>query len=118
MRRIPIVNLVAIAAGAAIAGAGINALNIANGLAEGGVTGIAVLIKLTMGWDPGLVSFLQARVGLVQVASDLNVVTALKVRKGLKGVVDGALLFRRSFSDWSLLHLWCGFSFWCFRQVF
>ncbi len=47
-------NLIGIALGAAIAGVGINAFNIANRLAEGGVTGAAILLKLSLGWDPGV----------------------------------------------------------------
>lgn len=46
-----------IIAGTAIAGAGINAFNIANDLAEGGVTGLAILLKFLLDWDPGLMSF-------------------------------------------------------------
>lgn len=49
-----IVSLVAIAAGAAIMGFGINCFNIANNLAEGGVAGIAILLKLAFDWNPGL----------------------------------------------------------------
>lgn len=58
MRRVKIIELLAIAAGTAIMGFGINAFNIANNLAEGGVTGVAILLKLAMGWDPGLTSLL------------------------------------------------------------
>jgi uncharacterized membrane-anchored protein YitT (DUF2179 family) len=56
MSEVPVLRLVGIAAGAMLAGAAINGLNIANGLVEGGVTGIAVLLKLAAGLDPGLVS--------------------------------------------------------------
>jgi len=49
-------NLLGIVAGAAIMGLGINAFNLANNLAEGGVTGIAILLKLAFNWDPGITS--------------------------------------------------------------
>ena len=39
-------------------GFGINAFNLANNLAEGGVTGIAILLKLALDWDPGIVTLL------------------------------------------------------------
>jgi uncharacterized membrane-anchored protein YitT (DUF2179 family) len=58
MKNLRITNFVAIALGAALAGAGINAFNIANGLAEGGVAGVAVLLKLGLGLDPGLMLLL------------------------------------------------------------
>ncbi len=58
MRRVKIADFLAIAAGAAIMGFGINAFNIANNLAEGGVTGVSILLKLALNWDPGLVSLL------------------------------------------------------------
>lgn len=58
MKGLRITNFVAIAGGAALAGAGINAFNIANRLAEGGVAGVAVLLKLGMGLDPGLMVLL------------------------------------------------------------
>jgi uncharacterized membrane-anchored protein YitT (DUF2179 family) len=58
MRRLKLTNFAAILAGAAIMGFGINYFNIANNLAEGGVTGIAVLLKLSFDWDPGLTSLL------------------------------------------------------------
>lgn len=44
--------------GAAIMGFGINAFNLANHLAEGGLTGIAILLKLAFDWDPGLSTLL------------------------------------------------------------
>ncbi|HNS97491.1 MAG TPA: YitT family protein [Polyangiaceae bacterium] len=47
-------NLFGILVGAAIMGFGINAFNLANDLAEGGVTGIAILLKLVLDWDPGI----------------------------------------------------------------
>lgn len=37
---------------------GINSFNLANGLAEGGITGVALLLKYVVGWDPGLSSLL------------------------------------------------------------
>lgn len=46
--------LAAIAVGAAIMGLGLNAFNIANHLAEGGITGISILLKLWLDLDPGL----------------------------------------------------------------
>lgn len=49
-----IVSVCAIAAGAAIMGLGINCFNIANNLAEGGVAGISILLKLAFDWDPGI----------------------------------------------------------------
>jgi len=58
MRKVKVVDLLAIALGTAIMGFGINAFNIANNLAEGGVTGVSILLKLAMNWDPGLVSLL------------------------------------------------------------
>jgi uncharacterized membrane-anchored protein YitT (DUF2179 family) len=58
MKDLRITNFVAIALGATLAGAGINAFNIANRLAEGGVAGVAVLLKLGMGLDPGLMLLL------------------------------------------------------------
>jgi uncharacterized membrane-anchored protein YitT (DUF2179 family) len=56
MRRGKIVDFVAIAVGTAIMGFGLNAFNIANHLAEGGVTGVSILLKLALDWDPGIVS--------------------------------------------------------------
>jgi uncharacterized membrane-anchored protein YitT (DUF2179 family) len=49
-----IATLFAIAIGTAIMGFGINCFNIANNLAEGGVAGIAILLKLALDWNPGL----------------------------------------------------------------
>lgn len=51
-------NLLGILVGAAIMGFGINAFNLANHLAEGGLTGIAILLKLVFDWDPGLTTLL------------------------------------------------------------
>ncbi len=58
MRRLKITNFAAILLGSAIMGFGINYFNIANNLAEGGVTGIAILLKLSFDLDPGLTSLL------------------------------------------------------------
>jgi len=46
--------LVLIAMGAAIMGIGINYFNIANNLAEGGLTGISILLKLAFNVNPGV----------------------------------------------------------------
>jgi len=51
-------NLLGILVGAAIMGFGINAFNLANHLAEGGLTGIAILLKLGFDWEPGLTTLL------------------------------------------------------------
>jgi uncharacterized membrane-anchored protein YitT (DUF2179 family) len=56
MKQFKFVDFAAVALGAGLAGLGINAFNIANQLAEGGVTGISILLKLAFGWDPGLVT--------------------------------------------------------------
>jgi uncharacterized membrane-anchored protein YitT (DUF2179 family) len=58
MKKFKLANFAAIALGALIAGLGLNAFNIANRLAEGGVTGASILLKLSLGWDPGLVTLL------------------------------------------------------------
>lgn len=58
LKDLRLTSLLAIAGGAALTGAGINAFNIANGLAEGGVAGVAVLLKLSLGLDPGLMVLL------------------------------------------------------------
>lgn len=50
--RLRLKNLLAIALGAAIMGFGINYFNIANGLAEGGVTGITLLLKYLFDINP------------------------------------------------------------------
>jgi uncharacterized membrane-anchored protein YitT (DUF2179 family) len=47
-------SLVAIPIGAAIMGFGLNEFNIANNLAEGGLTGVSLLLKLALDIDPGL----------------------------------------------------------------
>ncbi|RKD25739.1 hypothetical protein BEP19_02005 [Ammoniphilus oxalaticus] len=49
-------NVFMILVGSAITGFGINYFNIANHLAEGGVTGITILLKFIFNWDPGLVN--------------------------------------------------------------
>jgi uncharacterized membrane-anchored protein YitT (DUF2179 family) len=51
-------SVIAILTGSALMGFGINYFNIANGLAEGGVTGITILLKFMFNWDPGLVNLL------------------------------------------------------------
>lgn len=58
MRSLRWTNLFGILVGAAIMGFGINAFNLANHLAEGGLTGIAILLKLSLDWDPGLTTLL------------------------------------------------------------
>jgi uncharacterized membrane-anchored protein YitT (DUF2179 family) len=58
MRQLRIVNMVGILVGAAIMGFGINYFNVANNLAEGGITGLAILLKLAFDWDPGLLTLL------------------------------------------------------------
>jgi uncharacterized membrane-anchored protein YitT (DUF2179 family) len=47
-------NIFAIILGSAIMGFGINYFNIANRLAEGGITGITLLLKYVLDWDPGV----------------------------------------------------------------
>jgi uncharacterized membrane-anchored protein YitT (DUF2179 family) len=47
-------NIFAIILGSAIMGFGINYFNIANRLAEGGITGITLLLKYVLDWDPGI----------------------------------------------------------------
>jgi uncharacterized membrane-anchored protein YitT (DUF2179 family) len=58
MKQSKIADYAAVAFGAALAGLGINAFNIANRLAEGGIAGISILLKLSIGWDPGLITLL------------------------------------------------------------
>lgn len=48
--------MLAILAGAAIAGFGVNYFTIANALGEGGFTGIAILLKYWFNWSPGITS--------------------------------------------------------------
>ncbi|MFO7263470.1 MAG: hypothetical protein A6D91_06895 [Bacillaceae bacterium G1] len=50
--------LLMIMAGAALAGFGVNYFTIANGLGEGGFTGITILLKYWFDWSPGITSFL------------------------------------------------------------
>jgi len=105
MKNLRIVDFVAIAMGAALAGAGINAFNIANGLAEGGVAGVAVLMKLKLGLDPGLMVLLinlplfllgwreLGRRSLVYtVFGTLCLAVALTAFGGLRLVLDDLLL--------------------------
>jgi uncharacterized membrane-anchored protein YitT (DUF2179 family) len=51
-------NILGIVVGSAIMGFGINFFNIANGLAEGGIIGITVLLKFFFDWNPALVNLL------------------------------------------------------------
>ncbi|MGU3473923.1 YitT family protein [Paenibacillus sp. D51F] len=46
-------NIAAILAGSALMGFGINEINLANGLAEGGITGVALILNYVLGWSPG-----------------------------------------------------------------
>ncbi|MED1470551.1 YitT family protein [Bacillus salipaludis] len=50
--------IIAIIVGSAIMGFGIDCFNISNGLTEGGITGITILLKFIFNWDPGLVNLL------------------------------------------------------------
>lgn len=56
--KIKMENLAAILLGTAIMGFGVNSFNIANGLAEGGLTGITILLKYMFNIDPGLSNLL------------------------------------------------------------
>jgi uncharacterized membrane-anchored protein YitT (DUF2179 family) len=56
--RFKFVNLIAILLGSAVMAFGINSFNLANGLAEGGITGVALLLNYVLGWDPWLSSLL------------------------------------------------------------
>lgn len=51
-------SIIIIIIGSAIMGFGVNYFNIANGLAEGGVTGLTILFKYLFDWDPGIVNLL------------------------------------------------------------
>jgi uncharacterized membrane-anchored protein YitT (DUF2179 family) len=51
-------NIIIIIIGSGIMGFGVNYFNIANRLAEGGVTGITILLKYIFDWDPGITNFL------------------------------------------------------------
>lgn len=53
-----IIPIIAIILGSAIMGFGVNCFNISNGLTEGGITGITILLKFIFNWDPGLVYLL------------------------------------------------------------
>jgi uncharacterized membrane-anchored protein YitT (DUF2179 family) len=58
MRQLKVMNFTAILVGSAVMGFGINYFNIANNLADGGVAGIAVLLKLKYDLNPGLMTLL------------------------------------------------------------
>ncbi len=58
MRQLKAMNFLAIVVGSAVMGFGINYFNIANNLADGGVAGIAVLLKLNYDLNPGLMTLL------------------------------------------------------------
>ncbi|MBP1962182.1 uncharacterized membrane-anchored protein YitT (DUF2179 family) [Paenibacillus aceris] len=81
------VNILAIIAGSAIIAFGMNYFNLANGLAEGGITGLALLLKYVLGWNPawsnllinipliligwkllGRISFIYTVIGMVSVS--------------------------------------------------
>jgi uncharacterized membrane-anchored protein YitT (DUF2179 family) len=55
---IRIKNIASIIVGSAIMGFGVNYFNIANHLAEGGITGITILLKYIFNWDPGVVNLI------------------------------------------------------------
>ncbi|MGP7818351.1 YitT family protein [Niallia sp. 01092] len=50
------INIFFIMLGSAIVGWGVNYFNIANGLSEGGIMGIALILNYLFSWDPGLSS--------------------------------------------------------------
>ncbi|MBB3108644.1 uncharacterized membrane-anchored protein YitT (DUF2179 family) [Paenibacillus phyllosphaerae] len=56
--RIKVTNVLAIILGSAIMGFGVNYFNIANGLAEGGIMGVSLILNYVLGWNPGLTSIL------------------------------------------------------------
>ncbi|KRE34005.1 YitT family protein [Paenibacillus sp. Soil724D2] len=56
--RIKWINIAAIIVGSAIIAFGINYFNLANGLAEGGITGLALLLKYVLGWNPAWTNLL------------------------------------------------------------
>ncbi|MGO4273358.1 YitT family protein [Paenibacillus sp. TAF58] len=58
VNRIKWTNIAAIIGGSAIIGFGINYFNLANGLAEGGITGLALLLKYVLGWNPAWTNLL------------------------------------------------------------
>ncbi|MEC0230724.1 YitT family protein [Paenibacillus alba] len=51
-------NIAAIIGGSAIIAFGMNYFNLANGLAEGGITGLALLLKYVLGWNPAWMNLL------------------------------------------------------------
>ncbi|MEW9700489.1 YitT family protein [Paenibacillus sp. SI8] len=51
-------NMLAIVVGSAIIAFGMNYFNLANGLAEGGITGLALLLKYVTGWNPAWTNLL------------------------------------------------------------
>jgi uncharacterized membrane-anchored protein YitT (DUF2179 family) len=58
MGKVRVRNLLGILLGSALMGLSINYFNLANRLAEGGVTGVAILLKLALDIDPGLTTLL------------------------------------------------------------
>jgi uncharacterized membrane-anchored protein YitT (DUF2179 family) len=58
INRIKWINIAAIIGGSAIIAFGINYFNLANGLAEGGITGLALLLKYVLGWNPAWTNLL------------------------------------------------------------
>ena len=58
MKNFSFLSFVMILIGAAIVGFSVNYFNIANNLGEGGITGLAILLKYLFNWDPGLMSIL------------------------------------------------------------
>ena len=53
-----LIKVIAILFGSAVMGFGVNEFNIANGLAEGGITGVALILNYVLGWSPGWSSLL------------------------------------------------------------
>ncbi|MZQ84200.1 DUF2179 domain-containing protein [Paenibacillus sp. 5J-6] len=85
--KINFINVIAIIGGSAIIAFGMNYFNLANGLAEGGITGLALLLKYVLGWNPawsnllinipliligwkmlGRISFIYTVVGMISVS--------------------------------------------------
>ncbi|WP_134700742.1 YitT family protein [Ammoniphilus sp. YIM 78166] len=58
MASIRMKNIIAIMVGSAIMGFGFNYFNLANGLVEGGIIGLALLLKIMLNWDTGLLNLL------------------------------------------------------------
>jgi uncharacterized membrane-anchored protein YitT (DUF2179 family) len=56
--KIQLKRFITIIIGAAVMGFGINCFNIANKLADGGITGISILFKVMFNWDPGIINLL------------------------------------------------------------